>query len=381
MIINFKKNIKNFINYYLISKLSMKKIKKNTLYSVLFIAIFLSISIGYKEENIKIIQTNISKENTSSNVLSIDYLVSVELASNLALITEIPVVGKVQNLKVSAEIKNELSSYDSPLISKPQILNPGQSNRTIIKHVVKAGETVGAISNFYGINSDTIKWANNLTTDNLDVGKEILILPTNGVLYTVRLGDTFETIARRYGVDVERLVSYNDLEITGLKIGSQIILPDGVLPNSERPGYVSTRNIYAYASGGGNSTDIMYLYTNTAPTSNGNRSDWGNCTWYAWERRNQLGGAWTLPSEPIGDAWSWSIYLGRAGYRIDRKPSFGAIMQNGYPNMHVAFVESVESNGDVIVSEMNYYGYNKVNKRRIASAGVSNYNYIHEKVR
>ena len=381
MKINFKKYLTNLINYFIRLKIGLKKIKKTSFYSLIFVVIFLLIAIGYKEDNRNIIQIKLPTERVSNKASVIDSMVSVEIASNLAQLAEIPVSVKVQNLKVSTEIKNELSKYENPVISKPQILNPIQSNRTIIKHIVKSGETVGSISSVYGVTSDTIKWANNLTDDNVQPGKELTILPTNGVLYTVRLGDTYETIARRYSVNVDRLISYNDLEITGLKIGSQIILPDGVLPNSERPGYVSTRNIYAYATGGGTSIDVTFLYTNTASTTPGNKNDWGNCTWYAWERRNQLGGAWVLPSEALGDAWSWNYSLGRSGYLIDRKPSFGAIMQNGYPNMHVAFVESVESNGDVIVSEMNYYGYNKVNKRRIASAGVSNYNYIHEKVR
>lgn len=381
--INFKKSIKNNIPRLFQSVYSgLKKIKKTTFYSVIFVLIFIIIAIGYRNDTKNIIQSKILSDQTTSRANIIDSLVSVELASNLAQLAEIPVAINVQNLKVSTEIKNELSKYETQVISKPQLLNPSQSSRALVRHTVKPGETVNTIANIYSISSDTIKWANNLTSDNIEAGKELVILPINGILYTVRLGDTYDSIARRYSVDIDRLISYNDLELAGLRIGTQIVLPDGVLPNSERPGYVPLRNIYAYATGGGNSTDITFLYTNTASTSPGNRNSWGNCTWYVWERRNQLGGSWVLPPEPIGDAWSWSIQLGKFGYSVDRKPSYGAIMQNGYPNMHVAFVESVESNGDVIVSEMNYYGYNKVNKRRIAAAGAtSNYNYIHEKVR
>lgn len=351
-------------------------------YSGIFLAIVAVISVGYKNDNLSKSVINLS---TASDVTAttneVDPIVAVQLASNLAQTAEIPIAINVANFKVSAEIKSELSKSENSVISKPQILKPTASDRTIGRHTVTEGETVTSIANIYGLNTDTVKWANNLTGDSVSVGKALVILPVNGILYTVRSGDTYDSISARYKVDVERIISYNDLELTGMAIGSQIILPDGVLPNTERPGYVSPRYNYSFAIGGGGS-EVTFLYVNRVPTTPGNSNAWGNCTWYVWERRYQMGGAWSLPPRALGNAAEWAYSLGNAGYKLDRKPSYGAIMQNGGGYGHVAFVESVESNGDVIVTEMNYgRWYNIVSKRKVSASYASNYNYIHEKVR
>jgi len=351
-------------------------------YAGIFLIILVTISIGYKNDNLS---KSIINLNTASNVTAtsteVDPIVAVQLASNLAHTAEIPVYINVANFKVSAEIKSELSKSETSIISKPQILKPSASDRTITKHTVVAGETVSSIANMFSLNADTIRWANGLSGDSVAAGKELLILPVNGILYTVRAGDTYDSIANRYKVITERIVSYNDLELTGMAIGSQIILPDGVLPNTERPGYIAPRYNFSYAVGGGGS-EVTFLYVNRSPTTPGNTNAWGNCTWIVWERRNVMGGAWVLPSRALGNAAEWAYSLGNAGYKVDRKPSFGAIMQNGGGYGHVAFVENVDANGDVTVTEMNYgRWYNIVSKRKVSATYAANYNYIHEKVR
>ena len=58
----------------------------------------------------------------------------------------------------------------------------------------------------------------------------------------------------------------------------------------------------------------------------------------------------------------------RDGYRIDGNPTVGSIAQSdaGYYG-HVAFVERVNSNGSILVSEMNFS----------ASPGILTYRTIH----
>jgi surface antigen len=347
-----------------------------------FLLIASVVSIGYRNDNQSqsVIKLSSLSDTTNSST-EVDPVLAVQLASGLAQTAEIPIATNVANLKVSAEIKSELSKSETSIITKPQILKPTASDRTITKHTVVTGETITSIANMYGLNTDTVKWANGISSDSVGAGKVLQILPVNGILYTVRSGDTYDSIASRYKVDVERIISYNDLEISGMTVGTQIILPDGVLPNTERPGYISPRYNYSFAIGGGGS-DVTFLYVNKSPTTPGNTNAWGNCTWYVWERRYQMGGAWVLPSRALGNAAEWAYSLGNAGYRLDRKPSYGAIMQNGGGLGHVAFVESVEANGDVVVTEMNYgRWYNIVSRRKVTASYAANYNYIHEKVR
>lgn len=303
---------------------------------------------------------------------------AARLAADLAETTHLPIEANVVNLAVSTEIKSQLTQTTDTVISKPQILQPTANNRTIISHTVVAGESVTSIAANYGVSVETVKWANNLTGDFVAAGKVLQILPVNGVLYTVRSGDTVDNIASRYKTDASRIVLFNDLDLSGLVVGSKIILPDAVLPNTERPGYIAPRPIYSYAAGGWGGS-VTFLYWNTQRATPGNSNAWGNCTWYVWEMRNKMGGSWVLPSRALGNAAEWAYSLGSAGYRVNRTPSYGAIMQNGGGLGHVAIVESVADNGDVTVTEMNYgRWYNGVSRRVIPAAQSGSYNYIHE---
>ena len=106
----------------------------------------------------------------------------------------------------------------------------------------------------------------------------------------------------------------------------------------------------------------------------GNAYAWGNCTWYAYNRRPDIGSFW-------GNASTWAVSARAAGYKVDQNPSVGAIAQwNAYANSyiwgygHVAIVESVNSDGTITVSDMNYAGkLNVVTTRTVPASSVSNY--------
>jgi surface antigen len=61
-------------------------------------------------------------------------------------------------------------------------------------------------------------------------------------------------------------------------------------------------------------------------------------------------------------------------------PEVGAIFQNGGGYGHVGIVEAINSDGSLVVSEMNNYaggGYNWINNRIIPANQVGSFNYIH----
>jgi surface antigen len=110
----------------------------------------------------------------------------------------------------------------------------------------------------------------------------------------------------------------------------------------------------------------------------GNRYAAGNCTWYAYERRAQMG-------RPVGSFWgnanTWASSARAAGYVVNRTPAAGAVFtdQAGYFG-HVGVVERVLDNGDVYITEMNNYaygGFNVVNDRTISAGQAAAYQYIH----
>ena len=67
---------------------------------------------------------------------------------------------------------------------------------------------------------------------------------------------------------------------------------------------------------------------------------------------------------------------------MNNTPKAGAIMQTTQGAYgHVAYVESVNSNGSVRVSEMNYgYGPGVVTSRTISASQAAGYNFIHQLV-
>jgi surface antigen len=307
-------------------------------------------------------------------------VVATGIAAELAETVNLSIAPNVANSAVSAQVKSELTQADEATFDKPQILQPTADSRTIVSHTISGGESLDAIGALYGVSKDTVKWANNLTADTAEAGKVLQILPIDGVLYTVKSGDTIAAIAEKYKVDQTRIVLYNDLDVAGLTAGVKIILPGGVLPTEERPGYVAPRQYTAttYSYVNYSAGDVKYLYSvGYGAVSPGNTGTPGQCTWYAWDRRGKMG--LRMPAGAVlGNASDWAYTLGRLGYSVNRGvPSVGAIMQNGGGAGHVAVVESIAENGDVTVSEMNY-GYRAfvVTQRTISAGQAALYTFI-----
>ena len=98
----------------------------------------------------------------------------------------------------------------------------------------------------------------------------------------------------------------------------------------------------------------------------------GQCTQWAWSKRRDL------PST-LGNANTWAARAAAAGYVVNRTPSAGAVFQtsSGWYG-HVGYVEAVNADGSITVTEMNY-GYSPylVIRATIPASSVGNFNYIH----
>lgn len=353
------------------------------MYSGIFLLIMSLVAIGYQPpEHASAAASALSSQGAQSDdntVLSVDAddIVAANLAANLAVSADLPVASNVANLSQSLAAESMLSQNDANIVSKPQIIQPSADSREILTYKAKVGDTVQKIASRYGVSVNTIKWANNLTSDAVEAGKVLKILPVDGVLYKVTSGDSIDKIADRYNANREQIIAFNDLEIGGLKNGNQLIIPSGSLPQTERPGYTAPAANQGVNSGGYGSVNPFL-----AGASAGNRYAFGNCTWYAYERRAQLG-------KPIGSFWgnanTWSMYARAAGFNVNGTPAPGAIMEGGgwVSYGHVAIVESVNPGVSVTISEMNAYrfggGFNTVGRGEIpwnqATSGM--FKYIH----
>lgn len=349
------------------------------IYAGIFALIVAVVSIGYHapQKTSAVADTNSLLTSTVAGQTSVDQVLATDIAASVANSTNLAIAPNIANFAVSTQVQAELPQTSDTVISKPSIVQPDANNRTIVSYVSQAGDTVTSLAAHYSINQDTIKWANNLTTDAIPAGTALTILPIDGVLYTVKAGDTLQAISTKYGVDPSRVTLYNDLEVSGIVVGHKIILPGGVLPTVERPGYVApiqyyTNNFVDYSGG-----DVKFLGYFYGPVTPGNTGTPGQCTWYVWDHRTKMG--YRMPSGAVlGNAVDWAYTLGRLGYDVNRgHPSVGAIMQNGGGLGHVAFVESIASNGDVTITEMNYGNRIFMVDQRVVSAGqAANYTYI-----
>ncbi len=160
---------------------------------------------------------------------------------------------------------------------------PGESvksTRTI--HTVKSGETLFSISQLYGLRVYQLKEMNDLNTNDISVGQELVIkniapeasntgvntspekdvpLTTeisegtgntansiamvareddNFITYRVQSGDDLSTIATRYGIRVDSLMYWNQLTSERLGIGQELKLKQKVDEVLEAPRIIKT---------------------------------------------------------------------------------------------------------------------------------------------
>lgn len=115
------------------------------------------------------------------------------------------------------------------------------------------------------------------------------------------------------------------------------------------------------------------LNSSSSSSTSGNLYTAGQCTWYVYDR---VGGK---ISTTWGNANNWASAAQADGYTVNHTPEKGAILQSSAGSYgHVAYIESVSSDGSVTVSEMNYSGGPFVTDTRTISASqAKSYNYIH----
>lgn len=173
------------------------------------------------------------------------------------------------------------------------------------------------------------------------------------VEYVAVPGDTLTKIAEAHQTTVQRLWQKN-LNLTNpdlLNIGDKLIIPTASELLADRPIAASVVS--------------SPIPTNRPPVP-GNAYAPGNCTEYVKNRRPDIGNFW-------GDASQWGYSARAAGYIVNGTPSVGSIgVALAYG--HVVYVEGVNGNGTVNISEQNYEGFGIVSSR---TAPIGEFEYIH----
>ena len=107
-----------------------------------------------------------------------------------------------------------------------------EATPTVSTHVVKSGDTLGAIAEQYGVSVETITQVNNLPSeDSLAEGQELRIPAVSGALHVVKDGDSLESIAAEYGSTVEDIVAANGIaSVEALQLDQELVVPGEQAP-------------------------------------------------------------------------------------------------------------------------------------------------------
>lgn len=180
----------------------------------------------------------------------------------------------------------------------------------------------------------------------------------------IKSGDTLTSIADAHNTTYVRIFDANETLANPdiINAGDTVRIPtaDEELPNrygdftaASAAAAVSYVAPVASASAPTTGTAAGANYTAAAPaptvvraSSAGNTYYWGQCTWYVKERRPDL-------PNMLGNGGQWAGNAAAQGYSIGYTAVAGAVAEQ--PG-HVAYVDSVNANGTMNISEMNYAG-------------------------
>jgi len=113
----------------------------------------------------------------------------------------------------------------------------------MVIHVVNKGELLWQIADYYQIDINEIIKVNELSSQNLLLVGQALLIPITDILYTVSYGDTLWSITNRFGVPLQSLLSLNRM------INTNLIYPGVVLTIPQRPKPGIEVNAYTYVFG------------------------------------------------------------------------------------------------------------------------------------
>lgn len=197
------------------------------------------------------------------------------------------------------------------------------------------------------------------------------------VTHTVEVGENLSTIAKEHETTWRRIWDKNS-ELDNpdiIRVGQELVIPDDdedleprPLPEPVivQPAEPAQTAAQPPAASTRTSTNTVTSSTTNAPrgSSSGNLYTPGYCTWYVKNRRPDL------PNN-LGNADTWVARARAQGLPTGSTPRVGAVGQQG---MHVVYVERVNGDGTVTVSEMNWHGLYVISSRTVPA---SNFMYIY----
>jgi len=180
------------------------------------------------------------------------------------------------------------------------------------------------------------------------------------VIYSVVSGDNLTKIGTAYNVEWQRLWAKNT-QLTNpdlIHVGDQITIPE---PSEQLSREIPAQVQLPTITPGVVAAKPVYDGSNTY--------DYGYCTWYVKNRRGA-----SIPNG-LGNANTWYSRAAGMGMAVGSTPKAGAVGTTTRGGLgHVVYVESVNADGSISISEMNAPTWGGVTYRT-ASAGEFVYIY------
>jgi len=170
--------------------------------------------------------------------------------------------------KFYAYLDYDFNRREKPYSSMEALANADGGFQTVQNtkfHVVKKGETLGGISNKYGVSLANLKSWNGLKSNNIPIGRKLKIVTHESVavtpkpspvktnptitkdtvktqktdvalsksIHTVDKGESLFSIARKYNLNVDELRDWNQLDNDDLQSGQKLLLEQNSLVSNE----------------------------------------------------------------------------------------------------------------------------------------------------
>ena len=166
--------------------------------------------------------------------------VAVNNSTSFALFTEassLPLLSAPTNPNPLGGIGGaEVIATDGVLISAGPVGDDvmaaqGTKRDEIRVYTVREGDSLSLVAEMFGVNTNTILWANDLKrAADIQPGQVLVILPVAGVQHEVVDGDTLSTIAKKYDGDLDEILVFNELtDESELSIGDTLMIPGGTV--------------------------------------------------------------------------------------------------------------------------------------------------------
>lgn len=179
--------------------------------------------------------------------------------------------GGIPTIDLTRVDPDAIAAARAATTQEPEIRGPFLADGTLLKPIavdtsiadgkgllktykVRAGDTLTAIANRFGVSAMTINWANNLGTKRITVGRDLTIPPMNGLVVTTQEGDTLESLAAAHKVSADVIYKTNGLEERSLIVGQTLVLPGAVGEALPKPRQIVVKPTRSNIAGGGRST-------------------------------------------------------------------------------------------------------------------------------